>query len=157
LDHCWRSAGNAAWDRPGGTAGDNGGELGIELDRVGIEIAIQQNVVPRARRGLEKPALDFTLECAPGERAVTILRHPSGATTFHAPLPVALARRGRGPAVASLHFHIELAEEAPLRRGLISSASEAQKENEVRRLLLAGWVARRRFSTYLISPPWLWT
>jgi hypothetical protein len=128
----WSSGGD--WAIAGGVRGTRrgtalagpretiGGELGTELDRVGIEIAIQQNVVPRARRGLEKPALDFIVECAPGERAVTVLRHPSGATTFHAPLPVALARRGRGPASASLHFHIELAEQAPLRRGLISSA-----------------------------------
>jgi hypothetical protein len=122
----WAIAGGARGTRRGtalaGPRETIGGELGTELDRVGIEIAIQQNVVPRARRGLEKPALDFTVECAPRERVVTILRHPSGATTFHAPLPVALARRSRGPAAASLHFHIELAEQAPLRRGLISSA-----------------------------------
>ncbi len=99
-----------------------GGQLGAELQRVGIEIAIHQSVLPKARRGLERPALDFTVDCAPGERAVTILRHPSGATTFHAPLAETTTRRGRGREVASSHFRIELAEQAPLRRGLVSAA-----------------------------------
>ena len=97
-------------------------QLAAELKRAGVEIALLREVVPRARRGAERPALDFTVDCAPGERTMTILQHPSGATTFHAPLAETQTRRGNGRPAASQRFRIELAEQAPLRRGIISSA-----------------------------------
>lgn len=95
--------------------------LKAELERVGIEVAIQRDVIPKTWRGVERRALDFTVDCGPGERAVSIIRHPSGALTFHAPAGVGNTLKRRSASV-SLPFYIELAEQAPLRRGIISSA-----------------------------------
>ena len=99
-----------------------GRQLDTELGRVGIEIELVHHVEPSVRRGRERPALDFTVDAAPGERAVTILRHPSGAITFHAPLAATTAFRGRRREAASQHFRIDLGPETTRRRGLMTAA-----------------------------------
>ncbi len=98
-----------------------GRRLGAELERVGIEIAIAQNVEPNRQCGRQRVPLDFTVDCAPEERAVTILRHPSGATTFHTSLAANLPTRARDFKTASLHFRIELVQRVPLRNGSLGA------------------------------------
>lgn len=122
----WATAGRASSARSRRTAAGPqatlGGPLARELERVGITIAIQQEVQFRGALGGGRSPLDFTVGCAPDEQAVTILRHASGATTFHAPLTITAMQRGRGRKATSLRFHIELAPGAPLRRGHAGAA-----------------------------------
>ena len=122
----WAAAGRPKAARRRATAAGPPAALGhrldLELERVGIEIAIQQEVKPVGQRGRARPPLDFTVDCAPHERAVTILQHTSGATTFHAPLTVTAIRSGRSREGVSLRFRIELAPCALLGRGHAGAA-----------------------------------
>ena len=80
-----------------------------ELPRAGVEVAIVQDVRGTARRSVDTtPTLDFAVDSAPGEHAITILRHTSGALTFHAPDGVSTAQRG-GRAAPTAAGDIKLA------------------------------------------------
>ena len=98
------------------------GPLDSEFKRVGIEAAVHTVVVPVTRRGVERPALQFEVDGKPGDSAVTLLRHASGAITFHAPLAATAMRGTGGRNATSLQFHIELADTSPVRRGLVNTA-----------------------------------
>ena len=81
-----------------------------------------------ARRGGLAPALDFEADCAPGECAVVLVRHPSGALTFHASVGRTAARRGANAAPERARFVIPqrpspvTPDGQPARRGFVSQA-----------------------------------
>ena len=83
----------------------------------GVSIALVQDATPRIRRGAKVSPLEFRVDCAPEERAVVAVRHPSGALTFHPPVDEERKRRSGSQVI---RFSVELAEAEPVRRGLIS-------------------------------------
>ncbi len=123
-----RLAGRRRWRREGPALGAaatptlDASPLGRELARAGVEVAIVQDVRSTPRRGVDTtPTLDFAVESAPGEHAITILRHPSGALTFHAPDGATTARRG-GRAAATQQFRISLPVPTTASRGVVAAA-----------------------------------
>jgi hypothetical protein len=133
----------------GGTESAEGGGGPIAQDvvppqflREDTSVAVVTAVAPRPRRGAERGTevspIDTSVEVGPGESAVMVARHPSGALTFHPPIEppsqtTPTAARGGAEAAASaaavgpagprrLHFRVEMAESAPVRRGLIAQA-----------------------------------
>ena len=111
-----------------------------EFLREDTSVALVTAVAPRPRRGAlrgtEVSPIQTSVEVAPGESAVMVARHPSGALTFHPPIeppsqttPTAVIRGGAEPATPvavagprRLHFRVEMSEGAPARRGLIAQA-----------------------------------
>lgn len=105
------------------SAGATAGEATLPADFLlpGVSIDLVQEVVPKIRRGAERPPLDLRLEAQPGERPILIVRHLSGALTIHRPGHEEPARRGTVGG-RSVRFRVELSEAAPARRGLASEA-----------------------------------
>jgi len=105
-------------------------DLPPEFLREGViveEVQEAAQVKPSGRRGATPPPLDFSVDCAPGEKAVIVLRHPSGALTFHSAIEESRPLRGssrNGSVAGAARFRITTrptSEEASPTRGLISS------------------------------------
>jgi CHAT domain-containing protein len=82
---------------------------------------------PTARgAALDSGALDISVDLAPDEAAVLVVRHPSGALTFHPPRESVRRTRG-GPAEARFVVPIRPATpgEGPATRGFVSTALKA--------------------------------
>lgn len=78
-----------------------------------------------ARRGAAAPgALDFSYDLAEGESAVLVIRHPSGALTFH--MPIESTRRGAGK-MGEVRFAVTVrsTDVETGRRGFFSQAVKA--------------------------------
>ena len=109
----------------------------LEFLAEGTSVAAVTTAVPRQGRGAELGGtgispIDTSVDVGPGESAVLVARHPSGALTFHPPIEpptqtIAAAGRPGAEAAATagprrLHFRVEVAKAAPDGRELIAQA-----------------------------------
>jgi CHAT domain-containing protein len=99
--------------------------------KVRVEETFVAEASPQARRRtVGVPTLDLSVPTGPGEGSVVVLRHASGALTFHAPEATVETRRGRargtGPGVA--RFRIPVRDSSALamdqRRGAIGAIAK---------------------------------
>jgi|GEM_PF-630940 len=98
--------------------------LQAALSESGVEITAEHRVRPRTRRGTPPSTLDFSASAGPGFVPLAILRHPSGALTFHAPSPPDSAiPRSASSSPGTQHFLIPLTASSALtpRRGVVDS------------------------------------
>lgn len=96
-----------------------------EPGRVEVHRAIQASA--RERRTAEAlPRLDLSVPADPAAAYILVLRHPSGALTFHRP-SAAVARRGVAAGPATVRFQVDFRETEPdeiatARRSILTSA-----------------------------------
>ncbi|HET8547822.1 MAG TPA: hypothetical protein VFL57_07460, partial [Bryobacteraceae bacterium] len=127
------AAGGAAAVRRGVAAADEAVlPPEFQSDRVSVEKTYAVSVDPAApvRRGDELPVIEFDVEAAGDEASLVVLRHPSGAITFHPGETATVRGAGakRGAAASRItHFRIPLrrAHTAEGRRGLITQVVKA--------------------------------
>lgn len=86
-----------------------------------VEEVNDAELLPHAARRGAPPPLDVEADLGAGEGAVLVVRHPSGALTFHAPIERA-QRGGKGRGVQVARFRVEVGNGSPARRGLLTKA-----------------------------------
>lgn len=92
--------------------------------RPGVRVALRREARASVHRGSVAPPLELQVDGTPGERAIVVARHPSGALTFHGPTAVEGPRRRGAASPRALQFRVGVASSTPGRRGLVGSAIE---------------------------------
>lgn len=159
-DEAWTlvppARGRRGSQRPGATSAAVADDLPPQFLREGVEVALVRTVAPKVHRRGERPPISFSVECAPGERAITVARHPSAALTFHPPVYRTSTRSGarRGKERSVLEFEIELAEGAPVRRGVLSAGLRLLVVKVKEKLVDAALSAGLRLASHAAESLW---
>jgi hypothetical protein len=118
-----------------GAAGRRGGEGSpipaefLQSDQVTVDQVRDISLAPGAemRRGEPLPLIDLDVTTGPDEAPLLVLRHPSGALSFHTPQTLLAPRRGAAGAAVVYQFRVPMrqAQTAEGRRGLLLDAVKA--------------------------------